>query len=86
MSDDRKLLAAWTPQIYSGAFPPYINLTMVRLKGDVVITARAPTTYGGPPGNTSSITLTREAWRALLRILDDAEKVYEACDFLDSAM
>ena len=86
MSDDTKLLAAWTPESYAGDFPPYINLAMVRLAGDVILTVRMPTVGGGPPGNTSTVTFTRDMWKEFVMLMRDAEKVYEACDFLDATM
>lgn len=80
---DTKLLSAWTPSFYAGSHPPFINLTMVRMKGDIVLTVRLPTVHGAPPGATSSVRFTREMWRDFLKASAEANQVYEACDALD---
>jgi hypothetical protein len=83
---DTHLLDAWTPDRYAGDYPPYINLTMVRHKGDVIMTVRLPTVWGAGPGEDSSIRFTREMWRELARMFPKANEVFSACDELDAMM
>lgn len=89
-SEDTKLLAAFTPSDYIPPYPWYINLTMVRLNGDVVLTVRAPT--GGDMrgfesrrcGDTSSVRFTRDMWREFVKQVAEANVVWEATDYLDT--
>lgn len=84
MSEDTKLLAAWTPQRYAGDYPPYINLTMARMMGGVMLATRLPTSFGAPPGASSNVQFTREMWREFVKMIKVADKVFEASDELDS--
>lgn len=87
MSDsDLNLLAAYTPTHYSGEYPPYFNLTMVRMKGDVLLTVRLPAGRGNPPGDATNVRFTREMWKEFVSQITEANKVYEAADYLDSLL
>lgn len=83
---DTLLLDAHTPEFYAGHYPPYINLTMVRMKGDVVLTVRAPSVHGAPAGETSSVRFTRELWREFVESVARADKKFQAADFLDATL
>lgn len=86
---DTHLLAAHTPEHYYPPYPWYINFTMVRMKGDVVLTVRAPTVTDVEPrqmGETSSVRFTREMWREFVKQVEVANKVWEATDYLDGLM
>lgn len=84
---DLHLLAAHTPTHYAGDYPPIINLTMLRMKGDVVLAVRAPTVHGAPAGDCASVRFTREQWRDFVAlVVDPANKVFEACDSLDAIL
>ncbi len=87
-SDERDtcLLEAWTATSYPGDYPPYFNFTMVRMRGDVVLTVRLPTAFGQPPGATSSVRFTREMWKEFVKALLSADRVFAAKDFLDSQL
>jgi hypothetical protein len=87
---DTKYLAAHTPFSYVPPYPWYINFTMVRMKGDVILTVRAPTILppsmameGRLPGEMQSVRLTREMWREFVKQVAEANRVWEACDALD---
>lgn len=74
------------------------NLTMVRMKGDVVLTVRLPSEFSHyvetsngrlaawHPGAVSSVRFTREAWRTLVDQIGEADKVFQTCDSLDGEM
>ena len=87
---DTHLLAAHTPVHYIPPYPWYINFTMVRMKGDVVLTVRAPTDgdmrgfENRRMGETSSVRFTREMWREFVKQVAEANRVWEATDYLDS--
>jgi hypothetical protein len=83
---DTKLLLAYTPERYAGDFPEYINVTMVRLKGDVVVTVRLPTSFGQPPGEASCVRFTRGMWREFMKQVASANEIFEAADELDATM
>jgi len=83
---DTKLLAAWTPERYAGKYPPYINMTMVRMQGDVLLTVRLPTVFAAAAGATSSVRFTRETWREFMNLIESANRVFKACDELDAMM
>jgi len=79
---DAHLLGAWTPASQGGP-PPYINATMIRRKGDVVLTVRLPHPAFGVEGATSCVRFTRETWRAFVEIFPEIVKVAKATDYLD---
>jgi hypothetical protein len=88
---DTQVLAAFTPTGYVPPYPWYVNFTMVRLKGDVLLTVRAPTVLpsdmrmeGRQPGETRSVRFTREMWREFVKQVAEANRVWEACDSLDA--
>jgi len=83
---DTHLLAAYTPERYAGDYPEYWNLTMVRMKGDVILTVRLPTSFRQPPGATSCVRFTRELWREFNKQFAKANEVFEAADFLDAIL
>ena len=83
---DLHLLFTHTTTNYAGSYPPYINLTMIRMKGDVVLTVRLPTVFGAPPGQTSSVRFTRDMWRDFIKGIEKANTIYEAADFLDGVL
>lgn len=96
--NDTKLLRAFTPAktMAPGYELEYWNLTMVRMKGDVVLTVRLPSefshyvqTEGGRmaawhPGAVSSVRFTRELWNSFVAQIADADKVFQAADQLDA--
>jgi hypothetical protein len=86
---DTHLLLAYTPTHYIPPYPWYINLTMLRNQGDVVLTVRAETNHKKEPremGETSSVRFTREMWRQFVKDIEAANRIYEATDYLDSCM
>lgn len=83
---DTKLVGAFTPERYAGDYPWYWNLTMVRMRGDVVLTVRLPSSFGTPPGATASVRFTRQMWESFAERFDAANKVYAACDELDGML
>jgi len=90
---DVKLLAAHTPTSYVPPYPWYVNFTMVRMKGDVVLTVRAETVLppsmameGREPGETRSIRLTREMWPEFVKMVKEADVIWRACDNLDGIL
>lgn len=84
---DTHVLAAYTPEHYYPPYPWYINFTMVRMKGDVVLTVRAPTVTDVDPrqmGETASVRFTRDMWREFVKQVEKANTCWEAADYLDS--
>lgn len=88
-------VAAWTPTMYSGDYPPYINFTIgypTREECDknrrdsgpwVRITVRLPTIHGGPCGATSTVYLNRDMWVKFLTLIPEVEKRHHAHRFCD---
>ncbi len=97
---DTKLLLAHTPAktMAPGYELEYFNLTMVRRKGDVVLTVRLPSEFSHyeqtdrgkmaawHPGAVSCVRFGRELWRSFVEQIAAADKVFQACDSLDGEM
>jgi hypothetical protein len=86
---DTCVLAAFTPVNYTPPYPWYINFTMVRLQGDVVLTIRAPTNWKAEPrqpGETASLRMNREMWRQFVQEVAKANQQFEAADALDAML
>lgn len=81
---DTLCVGAWTPPGPGGNPPPYINATMIRMKGDLILTVRLPHPAYMVQGEASCVRFTRETWRAFLELLPEITRRYEAADFLDS--
>ena len=83
---DTKLLAAHTPTHYAGDYPPYMNLTMVRIHGSVILTVRGPSFAGAPAGDVGCVRFTREQWRDFVALIETANTMWAATDSLDAMM
>jgi hypothetical protein len=83
---DRHLLGEYTPTSYPYGYPWYLNLTMLRRAGDVVLTVRASPVAWGKDAKTSSVRFTREMWREFAKLFESANKIYEAADSLDAEL
>jgi|HubBroStandDraft_2_1064218.scaffolds.fasta_scaffold42420_3 hypothetical protein len=81
-STDRKLLAAWTPTHFP-LYPPFINLTMIRMCGEVELTVRESPPKYGVQGNCGFARFDRDSWREFVKMVEAANKVWEACDAND---
>lgn len=98
IEEETKFLGAFTPdkKMAAGYQLEYWNLTMVRLKGDVVLTVRRPSSFSHyvesknkreavwHPGVVSSVRFTHDLWRNFVAGINEANKVFEACDELDN--
>lgn len=82
---DTMLLWAHTATGYAN-YPWYLNLTMSRHAGHVLITARLPTPDGKAAGSTSCVRFTREMWREFMEAVEAADKRFKAADDLDSIL
>lgn len=97
---DSKLLSAFTPARTAapGFEIEHWNLTMVRMKGDVVLSVRLPSEFSHyvqtaegrmaawHPGAVSSVRFTRELWPSFVEQVAEADKVFKACDSLDAIL
>jgi hypothetical protein len=81
---DTALLGAYTALFYAGDYPDYLNITMVRGQGDVIITSRLPTVFGKPEGKTQSVRLTIDMWDELVKMIPLADEKLKAIDYVDS--
>jgi hypothetical protein len=95
---DTTLLRAFTPAktMAPGFQIEYWNLTMVRMKGDVVLTVSLPSEFSHyvktergslaawHPGAVSSVRFTRELWNSFVAQIAEADKVFQAADQLDA--
>lgn len=71
----RKLLAAWTPTVYKGSYPPYVNVTQVGTR--VEITIRGPVKKDGTVGDSIMVEVNSWTCEWIGKVLQEAASKYE---------
>ena len=89
---ERTYLAANTPTLYDGYYPPYFNVTAIsgtsgRLH-QVELTVRQPTLQDLPPGETTVVVVaernTALDWKEFVKCVKEADKKFDTIDYSDS--
>lgn len=75
---DKHLLGAWTG--FEASYPQFYNATMVRMKGDVILSIRL---HGGA---FSTVRFTRPMWNEFAKEFEAMNRIYQACDSLDAIL
>lgn len=71
----RKLLVAWTPTVYEGSYPPFVNVMQVG--SGVEITIRGPVKKDGTVGDTIMMEVNNWTCDWIGRVLREASDKFE---------
>ena len=94
MKEERTYLAAETPTLYDGNYPPYWNFTAVggtsgRLHR-IELTVRQPTFRDMPEGETSAVIVAQKNtaldWKEFVKCVIEADKRFDSISHSDSAV